>query len=98
MLRECIAETQRTLTILEVDGVDFVGHGGGAHLEFEGALREVTNRDVGPHVAREANEDGVEQRQVVVELCHLIVWLNLGGVGIEVQVEGLWVVAYFVKE
>jgi hypothetical protein len=47
------------------------------YLAGNGALLEVGERDVGPYVAVQAQQDGVEARQRAKELGHVVMRLNL---------------------
>ncbi|MNT12286.1 hypothetical protein D3C72_1472090 [compost metagenome] len=63
-------------------------HGGGADLAGHGALLEVTQGDVAPHVPVKIDEDGVEAGHGVEQLGDVVVGLDLGGVGVPGQAEG----------
>src|SRR3546814_1185358 len=52
-------------------------------------LLEVPQRDVAPDVAAQVDADGVDAPLHVADLGHAVVRLDLGGVGIEVQVQRL---------
>ena len=54
-----LAETEVAFGVLEVDGIDFVRHGGGAYFTGDGLLTEEAHGDVGPDVAVEVDEDCV---------------------------------------
>ena len=54
-----------------------MGHGGRADLASDGALAEVAQADVGPHVPVKVQQHGVEARGRVVQLCDVIVRLYL---------------------
>ena len=43
--------------ILEIDGIHFMRHGGGANFSFDHALLEVPERDVGPNIAAEIDQN-----------------------------------------
>ena len=52
-----VGDAEVALGVLEVDGVDLVGHGRGPDLAAGHALAEVAERNVGPDVAAEVDED-----------------------------------------
>lgn len=54
-----IGHAEVTFCVFEVDGVDFVRHGGGADLPSYGCLLEITQRYVCPHISGEIYQDRV---------------------------------------
>src|SRR3546814_4556725 len=64
-------------------------HGRAAHFAGLDRLVEVSQRDVAPDVAAQVDADGVDAPLHVADLGHAVVRLDLGGVGIEVQVQRL---------
>jgi glutathione S-transferase len=64
-----------------------VRHGRRADLAGDRALAEVADRDVGPDVAVEVEQDGIEAGQRVAQLGDVVVWLDLDGVGVPVEAE-----------
>jgi hypothetical protein len=66
-----------------------VRHGGGTHLAGLHLLLEVAERDVAPDVAAQVEQDGVEARHRVEELGHVVVRLDLDGVGVELEPQRL---------
>mmetsp|Transcript_32461 Transcript_32461/g.79174 ORF Transcript_32461/g.79174 Transcript_32461/m.79174 type:complete len:420 (-) Transcript_32461:5-1264(-) len=77
MPEDGVGEAKVALRILEVDGVDLVGHGGGADLARLRLLLEEPLGDVGPDVPAEVNEDGVDALAGVEKRSHVVVVLNL---------------------
>jgi hypothetical protein len=89
MPQDGVRDPEVAFGVLEVDRVDLVRHGRGADLARDGALLEIAERDVAPEVAREVDQDGVEAREGVEQLRHVIMGLDLGGVGVPGQPERL---------
>src|ERR1700687_3600251 len=79
MLKQRGRESQVTLAVLEVDRVYLVRHNRRADFALHRALTEVAKRDIPPHVAREAEQDGVDADHQVEQLGDEIVALDLGG-------------------
>ena len=88
VLQDGVGEAQVALGVLEVDGIDLVGHGRGADLAGDGLLAKIAQGDIAPEVAAGVQEDGVEAGGGVEELRHVVVGLDLGGVGIPGQAQG----------
>ena len=88
MLEHGVGQTQIAFGVLEVDGVDLVRHGGGADFAGDGALLEVAQGNVTPHIAVEVDQDGVEAGHGVEQLGDIVVRLDLGGVGVPGQTQG----------
>ncbi len=89
VVEDRVGQAQVALGVLEVDGIDLVRHGGGAHLAGHGALLEVAQGDVAPEVPVQVDQDGVEAAQDVEQLRHAVVGFDLGGVGVPAQPQGL---------
>ena len=80
VLENSVGDAEVALGVLEVDGVDLVGHGARSDLPGLDLLFEVFHRNVGPHVAREVDEDGVDALHVVEDGRQVVVVLDLRGV------------------
>src|SRR5208337_2701996 len=68
-------DSKVALAVLEVDWIDLVRHHRRAGLSRDGFLREVTDRDVAPHVAAEAEQDRVDAHHDAEQLGDKIVAL-----------------------
>ena len=69
--------------VFKVDGVHFVRHGGGTDFAGLHFLFEIAKGNIAPHVAVEIDEDGVDAAEGLEELGHVVVRLDLDGVGVE---------------
>ena len=66
--------------VLEVDGVDLMGHGARTDFARLDLLFEVFHRDVRPHVAAGVDQDGVDALHVVEDRREVVVMLDLRGI------------------
>ena len=82
-----VGDAEVAFRVLEVDGIDLVRHGGGAGLARHLALPEVVDGDVGPDVAHQVQQHGVEAHEGVEQRRQAVVGLYLGGQGIVGQAE-----------
>src|SRR3984893_9001864 len=89
MRKERGRKPQVTLAVLEVDRVYLVRHHRRANFALNRALAEVAERDVPPHVAREAEQDGVDTDHQVEQLGDKIVALDLGSERVPYQAHRL---------
>src|SRR6202022_3091742 len=89
MLKQRGREPQVTLAVLEVDRVYLMRHNRRADFALHRALAEVAERDVAPHVAREAEQDSVVTDHQVEQLGDEIVALDLGGERVPYQAHRL---------
>ena len=64
-------------------------HGGRTHFIGIRFLGEIIHGDVGPHIAAEINQDGIDPALRVEELGHPVVRLDLRRVRIELEPEAL---------
>ena len=78
VLENGVGDAEVALGVLEVDGVDLVGHGARSDLPGLDLLFEVLHQNVGPHVPREVDEDGVDALHVVEDRREVVVMLDLG--------------------
>ena len=85
MVEEGVREPEVALGVLEIDGIDLVGHGGRADLARRRPAPEVAEGDVAPRVAGEVDEHRVEPRDRPEQLREPVVGLDLGGVRIELE-------------
>ena len=88
MLENRVGQAKVALGVLEVDGIDLVGHGGGADFAGHGFLLEVAQGNITPYVPVEIHEYGVETGEAIEQLGHVIVGFYLGGVGVPLQSQG----------
>lgn len=89
MVHKTVGNTQIPLRVLKINRVNFVGHCARPYLPFFKFLLKVTHGRVKPHVPTHSNQNGIKQRQMVVEHAHPIMRLNLGSVRIKCKVETL---------
>ena len=80
-----IGNTQITFWVFKVDWVDFVWHGGWAHFTIFEFLFEITQGDIRPYIAVKINQNGIVTAQRVKQFGDIVMWLNLGGIGIKGQ-------------
>ncbi len=64
-------------------------HGRGADFTGDRLLLEVTEGDIAPDIAIEVDQDGVEASDRVEQLGDVVVRLDLSGVRVELQAQGL---------
>ncbi len=89
MLTQGIGHPQIAFGIFEVDGIDFMGHRRRAHLTGYCFLAKITQGNITPEIPAEVGYDGVEARQNVKILGQIVMWLNLGGIGIPLQPQAI---------
>ena len=89
VLKDGVGQTQVALGILEIDGIDLVGHGGRTYLAGFDFLLEILHGDIGPDVAAEIDENDVNALAVVEIGSHVVVVLNLSGVLLTLQTQML---------
>ena len=87
MLEHGVRHADVTFRVFEIDGVNLVGHGGGANLAGDGPLLEVPDGDVAPDVAVKIEDDGVEPLDAVEQLGHVVVGFDLRDVRLERETE-----------
>ena len=58
-------------------------HGGRAHFARFHFLLEIAQRNIAPHIAVEINQNGVDARDGLEKFRHIIMRLDLDGVGVE---------------
>ena len=80
MFEEGVGDAEVALGVLEVDRIDFVRHGARSDLAGLDLLFEVFHRNIGPHVAAEVDEDGVDALHVVEDRGQVVVMFDLRGV------------------
>ena len=73
MCEDGVGDAEVTLGVLEVDGVDFVGHGAGSYLTGFHLLAEIAHGDVLPDIAIEVDDDGADASQGVKECTEVVV-------------------------
>ncbi len=88
VFKECVGDAQVSFGIFKVDGVDFVGHGGGTDFALDGALAEVAEGDVSPEVTGQIDQDGVGTCDGMEQFGDPVVGFDLRGVGIPCQAKG----------
>lgn len=52
-------------------------HGRGANFASNGALLEVAQADVAPHISVKVQQHSVESGNDTKQLCNVVMWLNL---------------------
>src|SRR5271156_750380 len=89
MVEQRARDSQVALAVLEIDRIDLVRHHRRAGLARNRFLREVSDRDVAPHIAAEAEQNSVDAHQDCEQLGNKIVALDLSGQRIPGQAEAL---------
>ena len=84
-----VGDADVALGVLEIDRVHLVRHGGGTDLARLHLLREISQRDIAPHVAVEIEQDAVGACIGIEQLGSPIVRLDLRRIGVEFQAEVL---------
>ena len=87
MLQNRVRQTQVTLGVFEIDGVNFVRHGGRADFTRDSFLFEMVQRHVTPDIAVKVDQDGVETGDAVKQLGNVVVRLNLRGVRVPLDAQ-----------
>src|SRR5579872_1805344 len=77
MLEERIGDAEVTLGIFEIDWIHLMRHDRRTGLAFDGALAEVSDRNVTPHVAAETEQNGIDARDRREHLRDEVVTLDL---------------------
>ena len=80
MLKDGVCQTEVAFGVLEIDGVDLVGHGRGAYFASLDFLFEVFHGDVAPDVAAEVNQNDIEAFAIVEIGSHVVIVFYLCGV------------------
>jgi glutathione S-transferase len=80
MREKRVCEPKIAFGVLEIDRIDLVGHRRRAHLAFDQALLEISERDIAPQIARQIDQNGIGAHQRVAILGDPIVRFDLGGV------------------
>ena len=75
-----VGHAQVAFRVFEVDGVDLVGHGAGAHLSSFDLLLEVVHRDILPEVAVKVYHYGIDALECIEYLAQSVVVADLGGI------------------
>ena len=89
VLHDRVGDAQVAFGVFEVDRVDLVRHGRGADFTRNGLLFEVAEGDIGPDIAIKVDQNGIEARDGIEQLGDVVVRLDLGGVRVELQAQGL---------
>ncbi len=89
VLHDRVGDAQVAFGVFEVDRVDLVRHGRGADFTRNGLLFEVAEGDIGPDIAIKVDQNGIEARDCIEQLGDVVVRLDLGGVRVELQAQGL---------
>src|ERR1700689_150056 len=79
MLEQGVGDAEVALGVFEIDRIHLMRHDRGAGLTLDAALAEVADRNVAPHVATEAEQDGVDARDRREHFRDEIVRLDLRG-------------------
>ena len=87
MVQDGVCHAEVAFGVFEVNGVHFVRHGGGADFARFDFLAVVSQRDVAPDVAVGVDKDGVDAREGVEVFGHVVMWLDLDGVGVVAEAE-----------
>ena len=87
MIEQGIRDAKVTLCIFKIDRIDFMGHGGRAHFSLNHSLLEIAQRNIRPGISAEIDEDLVRSCDGVEVLGHVIVRLDLCGVGIPLKAQ-----------
>ena len=82
-----IGHTEVAFGVFKVDRIDFVRHGGRTDFACFDFLFEVTQRNVAPNIAVEVDQNRVDTADGLEEFRHIVVRLDLNGVGVEGQAE-----------
>ena len=85
MIQQRVGHSQIAFGVLEVDGVDLVRHGRGTDFAGHGSLTEIADGDVAPKIAAEIQQHGVGPHHRVEKFRHVVVRLDLNGIGVPVQ-------------
>lgn len=87
MLQNRVRQTRGYPQVFEIDGVNFVRHGGRADFTRDGFLFEMVQRHVTPDIAVKVDQDSVETGDAVEQLSNVVVRLNLRGVRVPLDAQ-----------
>ena len=89
MTQKGVGKAQISLRVLKINRVDFVRHGGTAHLALADFLMKVAHRNVLPEITAQIQQDDLDAYHVMTKSRQVIVVFNLGGVTIARQPKGI---------